>query len=253
MHLDWWTLALQTVNVLILIWILARFFFRPIADIVAKRQQETNKLFADAAAARKQAAAARSEAEKARAEVAAERDRLLTDAQKSAQAEKAKLLEQAAQDVAKLRHESEAAIARDRAAAEQQVVDHAGALSIDIARRLLERLPPNLASEAFLAALCREIKTLSPEARAGFAAAATSGHPIEVVTQAPLSDQDASHVRDALKQAFGEELPLTFRSDAKLLAGIELQGHNIILRNSWRADLDKIREELSREQHPSES
>jgi F-type H+-transporting ATPase subunit b len=75
MHLDWWTLALQTVNVLVLIWILARFFFRPIKAIVAKRQEETSKLFADAAAARKAAADARSEAETARAEVASPRIR----------------------------------------------------------------------------------------------------------------------------------------------------------------------------------
>jgi F-type H+-transporting ATPase subunit b len=253
MRLDWWTLALQTVNVLILIWILARFFFRPIADIVAKRQQETNKLFADADAARKQAADARKEAEKGRAEVAAERDRLLADAQKAAQAEKAKLLQHASQDAAKLRRESEAVIARDRTAAEQQVIDHAGTLSIDIARRLLERLPPDLALETFVAALCREIKNLKPEARDSFAAAAKTGRPIEVVTAAALGEKETRHVRDVLKEAFGLELPLTFRSDPKLLAGIELQGHNVILRNSWRADLERIREELSRERHASES
>ena len=50
MRIDWWTLALQTVNVLVLIWILGRFFFRPVMDIVVKRQQEANKLLADAAA-----------------------------------------------------------------------------------------------------------------------------------------------------------------------------------------------------------
>jgi len=253
MHIDWWTLTLQTVNVLILIWILARFFFRPIADIIAKRQEQTNKLFADAGAARKQAEEARSEADKARAEIAAEQDRLLTEAQKAAQSEKAKLLQQTSQDVAKLRRQSEVAIARDRAAAEQQVVDHAATLSIDIARRLLERLPPNLALEAFLAALCREIKNLSSEARKSFAAAATADRPIEVVTSAALGDQETRNVRDALKKAFGLELPLTFRSDPKLLAGIELQGHNVILRNSWRADLDRIREELSREQNTGKS
>jgi len=253
MHLDWWTLALQTVNVLVLIWILARFFFRPIADIIAKRQQETNKLFADAEAAGKQAGAARSEAEKARAEVAAERDRLLAEAQNSAQVEKAKLLQQASQDAAKLRRESEAMIARDRAAAEKQVVDHANTLSVDIARRLLARLPADLALDAFLAVLCGEIGKLPPETLSGFTAAATSGRPIEVVTQAPLSDQDASHVRDALKKAFGQELPLAFRSEPELLAGIELHGHNVIMRNSWRADLERIREELSRERHANKS
>ena len=253
MHIDWWTLALQTVNVLVLIWILARFFFRPVADIVAKRQNQTNKLFADAEAARKQAAATRGEAEKVRAEIAAERDRLRADAQKSAKAEKANLLEQAAQDVAKLRREFEAAIARDRAAAEKQVVDHASTLSIDIARRLLERLPAHCTLDAFLDGLCHEIEKLAPEARDGFTASAADGRAVEVVTTAPLNDQEATQVRSALKQAFGHEFPLTFRSDPKVLAGIELQGHNVILRNSWRADLERIREELSRERHANKS
>jgi F-type H+-transporting ATPase subunit b len=38
MHIDWWTLALQTVNALVLIWILTRFFFHPVMNIIAKRQ-----------------------------------------------------------------------------------------------------------------------------------------------------------------------------------------------------------------------
>ena len=67
MRIDWWTLALQTVNVLILIWILARFFFRPVMDIVVKRQQEVNKLLTDAADARQKAADACADADKARA------------------------------------------------------------------------------------------------------------------------------------------------------------------------------------------
>jgi F-type H+-transporting ATPase subunit b len=252
MHIDWWTLALQTINVLVLIWILARFFFRPIADIIAKRQEETNKLFADAEAARKQAAAARGEADKARAEVAAERDQLLAEAQKSAQAEKAKLMQQASQEAANLRHESEAAIARDRAAAEQQIVEHASTLSIDIARRLLEGLPPNHSLAAFLAGLCEEIKKLSPDARDGFFAVAAD-RPIEVLTAAPLSEQETEQARGALNEAFGRDLPFTFRADPKVLAGIELQGHNVILRNSWRANLESICEELSRERDAGKS
>ena len=66
MHIDWWTLALQTVNVLVLIWILARFFFRPIMDVVAKRQAAADRLLADADAARKEASNLHAEAEKVR-------------------------------------------------------------------------------------------------------------------------------------------------------------------------------------------
>ena len=52
MRFDWWTFALQTMNVLILLWILSRFLFRPAADIIKARQAEAGKLLSDAAAAR---------------------------------------------------------------------------------------------------------------------------------------------------------------------------------------------------------
>ncbi|MDU1693666.1 MAG: ATPase, partial [Bradyrhizobium sp.] len=33
MTIDWWTVGLQAVNVTILVWLLARFFWRPVAGI----------------------------------------------------------------------------------------------------------------------------------------------------------------------------------------------------------------------------
>ena len=57
----------------------------------------------------------------------------------------------------------------------------------------------------------------------------------------------------ALKEAFGRELPIAFRSDPSIIAGIELKGKNTIIRNSWRADLDRIRQELSRDEHLGQS
>ena len=149
MHIDWWTLALQTVNVLVLIWILGRFFFRPVADIVAKRQEETGKLLADAAAARKESDDLRAEADKARGNVAAERELLIAEARKAAETEKANLLAKSSDEIAKQRIEAESAIARERATAEQAIVAHASELSIEIAQRLLKRLPVGVSFRRF--------------------------------------------------------------------------------------------------------
>ena len=52
MRIDWTTLALQTVNVLVLVWLLARFLFRPVSTIIAERRAAAEKLLADAAAQR---------------------------------------------------------------------------------------------------------------------------------------------------------------------------------------------------------
>ena len=247
MHIDWWTLAFQTVNVLVLIWIFGRFFFRPVADIVVKRQEEANKLLADAAAARQQAADARADADKMRAEIGAERDRLIAEARKSAQMEKENLLAQTSQEIAKLRSEAKAAIAQDRSAAEQAIITRASELSVEIAQRLLGRLPSEIALSAFLDGLCQKVRAMPSEARESFTSATAADHTIEVVTATPLSKEETGHVRDALKTAFGSELPFEFRADATLIAGIELHSPHTIVRNSWRADLDRIREELGRD------
>jgi len=249
MHIDWWTLALQTVNVLILIWILARFFFRPVVNIVAKRQEATRKLLADAAAARHQAADARADADKVREEIGAERDRLIAEARTSAEMEKAKLLANASQEIAKLRSDAEAAIARDRIAAEQAIIARASELSVEIAQRLLGRLPPEVTLPAFLDGLCRELRTLSSEARESLTSAAAADHAVAVVTAAPLSEMDAGRVRDALKASFGSALSFEFRTEPAIIAGIELHGRNTTVRNSWRGDLDRVRRELSRDKH----
>ena len=48
------------------------------------------------------------------------------------------------------------------------------------------------------------------------------------------------------------ELPFAFRTDPACIAGIELHSPNTIMRNSWRADLDRIRKELGRDKHSAD-
>jgi F-type H+-transporting ATPase subunit b len=243
MRIDWWTLALQTVNVLVLIWILARFFFRPVAEIVARRQGEANRLLSDAVAARQAADDIRAQADQARTKISAERDRLIAEARKGARIEQENLRMQTSQEIAKLRSEAEAAIARDRAAAEQAIIARASELAVEIAQRLLGRLPSGITLAVFLDGLCRELRALSPEARDSFTSA-TADHPVEVVTAIPLSNDETEHIRDALKESLGSEISFKCLCDPALIAGVELHSRSTIVRNSWRADLNRIHEEL---------
>lgn len=249
MHIDWWTLALQTVNVLVLVWILGRFFFRPVTAIVARRQEEAKKLLADAGAARRQAEATRADADKARAEIDARRLELLGEAQKEAMVEKARLVDEASQEMAQMRSAASATAERDRAEAEEALLRHAEKLSLEIARRLLERLRPEAALAAFADGLCREIRALAPEMRAGLKSASPS-KPLELRSSSDLSDDQKQFVRERLADALGFESAIAFHRDEELMAGLELRGPTTIVRNSWRSDLDRIREELASEGCP---
>jgi F-type H+-transporting ATPase subunit b len=245
MHIDWWTLALQTVNVLVLIWILGRFFFRPVADLVARRREEAAKLIADADAARKEAEEIRAEAARLRAGVDAQRDHLMAEARKAAEAEKASSLEQLTSELEQHRKDAAIAIDHERAAMQRAVLARANELSIQIAGRLLERLPESAAFSAFLDGLSAELGKLPAESRQSLAVS-NPDHPLEVVTAATLDDKQAAMLREAIQVALGSKLPAQLSCDPKLIAGFEIRGRNVIVRNNWRADLETIRKELDR-------
>lgn len=236
MHIDWWTLALQTINVLVLVWLLSRFFYRPIVDIIEKRRATAAKLMDEAKAAR-----AAADAEKARIAVtqqgfAAEREKLLAEARSQAEAERRAMLEQAEAVVARLRADGEASLARDRTAMQEAMLQRAGTLAADIARRLLERLPADVATMSFLDTLSQQVQALSPQSRALLAGAKS----IDLITAVPFDDSQEAHLRKALEGILGTSAKLTFHCDPGLIAGIEIRGDAIVLPNNWRDDLAKI-------------
>jgi F0F1-type ATP synthase delta subunit len=49
----------------------------------------------------------------------------------------------------------------------------------------------------------------------------------------------------------GSKPSLVFRSDAAVIAGIELHSRHAVIRNSWRNDLEHIHEELNRADEPA--
>ena len=243
MQIDWWTLGLQTVNALILVWLLARFLFRPVANILAARRAEAEKTLDDAATARK---AAESEREKAKAEAArtvAGRAAVLDAAQKEAEKQKASLLAAARAEADRLRGEAKAAIAGERRAEEKKMSARAGRLSVDIAKRLLERLPEEVRIAGFIDGLAEGVAGLPEAARAELAEGAG---PVTLTAPRALDDGEKAACRTALGKALGRDVDIEVAVDPDLIAGLELTGRHASVRNSFRADLETLQAELTR-------
>ena len=244
--IDWWTLGFQAVNVLILIWLLQRFFWRPVAAIIAERRDAARKILADAEAKRAEATAALAEIEKTRASFADEREAILKDAQDAGEQAKAARLREAANQAAALEAAAKAAIAQNQDAAEKAWVERASHLAIDIAQRLAARLAGPEVANAFLNWLLQEIHNLPDATRQAVVA---SGAVLKASTAAPLAPLDQQRYGKLISDAFGADLAMVFKVDPDLIAGIELRGPHLIVTNSWRADLMKILADLA---HDSE-
>jgi F-type H+-transporting ATPase subunit b len=237
MTIDWWTLGIQAVNVLILVWLLGRFFWRPLAAMIEGRRAAAAKSLAETEAKRAEATAALTGIEETRAGFAKERDAILAAAHQAADQAHAARLVQAETAATALEAAAKAAIEKERQAAEQAWADRAAHLAIEIAQRLAARLDGPAVRAAFLDWLLREIRALPAAARLAVTA---NGTMLEAVTATPLDEADRQRYRDLIGTALGGHPEIAFKDDPALIAGLELHGPQLVVANSWRADLTRI-------------
>jgi len=237
MDLDWRTLVLQTVNVLILIWLLKKFFWQPVAAMIEQRRVTAKNLLDAAQAKQDAAAAALAEITATRAGFAQERAAILAAAQAEAEQAREASLKETTQAADALEAAAQARIAAARKSAEAAWRERASQLAVEIAGRLAARLEGAAVLEAFLGWLLKEIAALPPALR--------QAETLELVSATPLPPDAQADCQRRIAQAFGGAALLTFKTDPALIAGLELRGPNLLVRNSWRADLDRIRAELA--------
>ncbi len=237
MTIDWWTLGIQAVNVAVLVWLLQRFFWRPVAATIAQRREATRRIMADAAATRDQATAALAEIERTRAGFAKEREAILAAAHADAETTRAALLAEATKQAATLEAAARAAIDRADKAAVAAWNERSARLAVAIAERLAARLDGSAVRAAFLDWLVREIQALPDTARQAIGA---GGAALEIVSAAQLNPTEQQNARARIGAVLGDELSIVFRADPGLIAGLELHGPHVSISNSWRADLGPI-------------
>ena len=242
MNLDWWTLGFQTVNVVILIWLLQRFFWRPVAAMIAQRQVSARAVMTDAQAQRDKAALALADVEKTRAGFAKERDSVLAAAHAEADKAAAASLDATKQDAAALEAAAKASIAKEQAAAEKIWRDRASHLAIEMAQHLAARLDSAVVRAAFLEWLVKAIRALPESTRQ---AALAKEVVLDAVSGTPLDPADLEHIREVIGKAFAGHPQIDFKTDPALIEGLELHSPHLTVTNSWQADLGKFLENLT--------
>jgi F-type H+-transporting ATPase subunit b len=237
MHIDGWTLALQTINVVVLIWLLSRFLYRPVVAAIADRQAAAAKILADAEASRNAAAAEAADLQRRTEAFAAGEADLLAEARARAGAERAELLRAAAAEATKLRAAAQADLEREAAAARKRLEADAAGLAVAIARKLLHRAPAAPVVDAMFGDLLNRLRALAPDERVKLV---DPGAALSLTTAEPLAPAQQARCAAALREALPGLGDLAFEVDPDLIAGFELAGPNLVVNNSWRADLAQI-------------
>jgi F-type H+-transporting ATPase subunit b len=245
MKIDWWTLGLQTINVVVLIWLLQRFLFQPVSNIIAQRQAAATALLDDARMAKSEAETERQAARAQTESIAAERAQRLKAVLDEVESQKAVLLAAARAEADKLRQATVAEIEKQRVAEVAETERQAIKLSIDIASKLMERLPEGARVEGFIEGLASSIRALPHTTREQIG----SGVVLQVKAPRVLTPNEVQACHDALDSALGRRVEVNFSVDPNLLAGFEIDMPHARIRNSLRADLERIATQLAGREH----
>ncbi|WP_220274676.1 F0F1 ATP synthase subunit B [Trinickia dinghuensis] len=233
---------LQTVNAAVLVWLLARFLFKPIANIIVARQDAARALLTDAEALKRAAIEDREAVLETRQALEASRERAIQAIDAQAGAEKTALLKAAQAEIAQMHSAAQAQIARDASAHWRQVQASATLLAADIAEKLLARLPRESKITGFADGLAGALAALPPAARD---ALATAGSPLTLCLPRKPTDSEQASILETLSRAAGHPLLIEVTIDPSLIAGLELRGPHIVVSNHLRHDLDEIRASLA--------
>ena len=245
MHFDWSTLALQTVNFAILVWLLHRFLYRPVLRLLDARRAEIDKQYAEAQLAETTARDALAAIEAERAGIAAERAATLAQASAQATAAAAARRAQAEREAAEFLDAARKTLAAERGLALAEARRAALDLGTGIAGRLCAEVPIELRAEAWLARIEEHLAALPQSERDALSHQLADGARLRVLTATALPAETVEAWRARLNKTLGDRIAIEFGWDPHLVAGAELHFPNAVLRFSWHSALATIRAELA--------
>lgn len=223
MQIDWTTFVLQIVNFLVLLWILTRFLYRPVLDVLARRQAAVERTLTQARETEARAAELRTQFEGRLAEWEAEKAAARARLEAELAAERLRQMQVLERALAEERER----VAAQETHRREELLHELEARAVDQARRFATRLLSRLADPHLEARLVdlfvEELAGLPEEPLAGLRAAVQVPQACAVVTSAhPLDEGQRSRLRDALAGRLGHAFPVEFGQDGQLLAGLRV-------------------------------
>ena len=239
MEFDWTTVILEMLNFLVLIWLLKRFFYRPVLAVIEKRRAASEKIITDAEAQHHEAEALKGDYEQRLAQFAKERELAMAKLDEEIAAERERRLAAVEFEATADRQRRRMLDARETSEREAAMAREAVVIAGRFASRFLERLAgPELETRLVDLALA-ELQTVSPEKLADLRTAlrdpATS---IKVVTVYPLDAARRAAFAAVLGGLAGRELTPQFQEDATLKSGLCLMAGAWVLMANLRDELN---------------
>jgi F-type H+-transporting ATPase subunit b len=223
MLIDWFTVGAQALNFLILVWLMRRFLYKPILNAIDAREKRIAGELADADAKKAEAKKERDEFEKKNEEFDQQRAGLLSKATGEAKAERQRLMDEARKAADALGAKRQEALESDARNLNQAIARRAQDEVFSVARKALSDLATMSLEERMAEVLLRRLREMDGGAKAGFGEALkATPDPALVRSAFGLPPDQRAAIQKAVDEIFSADIHLRFETAPELVGGIEI-------------------------------
>ena len=134
-----WTFVAQICNLFIQVYLIKRFLFKPVNEMLEKRKALADAQIREAEKAKADADAIKTEYEQNMKEAKEKANEILTTAQRTAALQSEEVLKEAASQAAALKSKAESDIAQEKRKAVNEIKYEIGGMAVEIAGKVIER------------------------------------------------------------------------------------------------------------------
>ena len=223
MELTWSTFVLEIINFLVLVWILKRFLYQPVLDVIARRRAGIEKILADAKALHAEAEKLQKQYEGRLDDWEQERQQAREDLARELDAERTRKMAELQTSLEQAREKARVTEEHRRDDARRKIEETALIQGSRFAARLLEQASGPDTETRLVDLVISELSRLPPERIAAVHNSyGKTTRVIEVISAFPLADEQRRRLTQALAKVISADTPLQFKQDSELVAGVRI-------------------------------
>jgi F-type H+-transporting ATPase subunit b len=220
MLINWFTVAAQVINFLILVWLLKRYLYKPILNAIDEREKRITGQLRDADLKMSEAIKEKNDFQKKNEEFDRHRTELMKKAASESETERLRLLEEARKEGMDLKLKQEKILKEDQRRIGIEIIRRMQEEVYSIARKTLSDLASLSLEESIVKVF---IKRLNEQEKKRLTAAFKSLPGTIIVQSAfdlPLSQQ--TEIKNKVEEIIGDKAQFQFKTIPELVSGIEL-------------------------------
>ncbi len=245
MTIDWFTVAAQILNFVVLVWLLKRFLYGPVIRAMDAREERVVSRLKEARQREQEAAEEAQKLREEREAFARTEDARFDELERELAEERKRLLSEAREHVAVARREWLEALERDQATLMRAFRERAERRLFEILRDVLADVADADLEQRTVEVFVGRIRGVDGEELSALASPADGGpRRVEVRTAFEPTAGQRARLGEVLGECLPGDLDLAFRRDEALLAGIELRLDGRKFGWSLGSYLDGLEDEL---------